>query len=367
MGLVLRCVVLVGLALAGWGGGPGQVFAASRHALVVGVQHYDELTDLDNPANDARAIRDVLADAGFVADLLIDPDHRQLVRALAGLSARIQPGDEVAFYFSGHGVELEGSNLMLARDTPAAEEGQEILLRRSALGLDDVLEEFRRRGARLSLVIIDACRDNPFPRRATRSPGGARGLAPVEPARGTFLMFAAGAGQTALDSLGEGDDSRWSVFTRVLLRHLVRPGVGLHQIGRDIRAEVEDLAATVGHPQFPAVYDEVRGDFILFPDGRRPALPELAQLPPVPQATSVPDPDPQGQRVAVGPALVTTPALVAGRVLTLAAEGPQICRRGPAGPKYDQICPEAGDVTATRPDSGLAPAGGGVAVLRRQP
>ena len=190
----------------------------------------------------------------------------------------------------------------------------------------------------------------------------------MEPARGTFLMFAAGVGQTALDSLGEDDDSQWSVFTRVLLRHLVRPGVGLHQIGRDIRAEVEDLAATVGHPQFPAVYDEVRGDFILFPDGSRPAVPEPVQRPPVPQAMPVPDPDRAGLQGSTDAAIVSRPALIGGRVLTLAQDGPRICRDGTAGPKFDQICTDdAGGVTATRPDGGPAPEGGGVAVLRRQP
>jgi hypothetical protein len=178
------------------------------------------------------------------------------------LSGRVSPGDEVVFYFAGHGVEIDGRNFLLPKDVPQALPGGEFLVTSRALALDSVLDLLRVRGARVSLLIVDACRDNPFPRQGTRSLGGSRGLGRVDsPPEGTFILFSAGNGQTALDRLSDNDPDQNSVFTRILLPRLAEPGVPIHELSRDVRTAVRQLARTVGHDQFPAVYDQFDGNF----------------------------------------------------------------------------------------------------------
>ena len=112
----------------------------------------------------------------------------------------------------------------------------------------------------MMLYVVDACRDNPFVNSNGRSIGGTRGLALVEPPSGTFVMFSAGAGETALDRLSDDDPNPNSVYTRTLLPRLRAPG-RIGDIARDVRREVRDLASKVNHIQTPAFYDEVIGDF----------------------------------------------------------------------------------------------------------
>ena len=112
----------------------------------------------------------------------------------------------------------------------------------------------------MMLYVVDACRDNPFVSSTGRSIGGTRGLTLVEPPSGTFVMFSAGAGETALDRLSDDDPNPNSVYTRVLLPRLKAPG-RIGDIARDVRRQVRNLASEVNHVQTPAYYDEVLGDF----------------------------------------------------------------------------------------------------------
>jgi uncharacterized caspase-like protein len=112
---------------------------------------------------------------------------------------RIAPGDEAAFFFAGHGVEIGGLNFLLPADVPRVASGEEEVLKASALSLSSFLEQARERKPQMALYVIDACRDNPFTNSGGRSIGGTRGLTLVEPPTGTFVMFSAGAGDTALD------------------------------------------------------------------------------------------------------------------------------------------------------------------------
>ena len=112
----------------------------------------------------------------------------------------------------------------------------------------------------MMLYVIDACRDNPFVNSTGRSIGGTRGLTLIEPPSGTFVMFSAGAGETALDRLSDGDTDPNSVYTRVLVPRLKTPGK-IGDIAREVRREVRKLASHVNHVQTPAFYDEVLGDF----------------------------------------------------------------------------------------------------------
>ncbi len=142
---------------------------------------------------------------------------------------------------------------------PQIEAGQEARLIHSALSESDVVLDLQQRGVRVAVVVLDACRDNPFKRPGVRSIGAERGLERIEPVRGVFTFYSAGLGQTALDRLSDADRDPNSVFTRVLVPELSKSGVDLTALAIDVREEVARLAATVGHDQRPAYYDETIG------------------------------------------------------------------------------------------------------------
>src|SRR5205085_8457856 len=119
------------------------------------------------------------------------------------------------------------------------------------------IADIRDKGARVAIMVIDACRDNPFPKTGTRSLGNSRGLNVKEPAEGVLSIYSAGFGQQALDRLSDNDPSRNSVFTRVFVEQLRKPGLNIIDLGEAVRDEVAGLAKTVNHPQVPAVYNQI--------------------------------------------------------------------------------------------------------------
>lgn len=251
------------------------VVAANRHALVIGIDDYAHVDPLLKARNDARAVHAALAAAGFRAELLLDADLMTMAERLEVFGEQIDPGDEVVFFFAGHGVEIDGRNYLLPADVPMPARGGDLIVRRSSLPLADVTGLMQRRGARISLVILDACRDNPFARAGTRAIGASRGLARVTATEGTYILFSAGEGQAALDRLSDNDPDPNSVFTRALLPRLTEPGLPLRTMVQQVRSDVRRLARTVGHDQFPAVYDQLDGDFSFLPAAMSEA-PQLA-------------------------------------------------------------------------------------------
>ena len=265
--------------------------AQNRHALIIGIDDYTHVAPLLKARNDAMAIAATLDGAGFQTDLVLDADQLEMATSLARLANRIAPGDEVVFFFAGHGVEIDGRNYLLPADVPMANPGQEIVLLSRALEVTTILDTLRGQGARISLLILDACRDNPFPQQGTRSLGGRRGLARVAAPEGTFIMFSAGDGQAALDRLSDDDPDPNSVFTRVLLPRLTQPGLPIHQLARDVRTEVRQIARQIDHEQFPAVYDQFDGEFALVLAGETlPAPPDPTNPDPPTPAPLVIDP-----------------------------------------------------------------------------
>ena len=182
-------------------------------------------------------------------------------RQLQLFASRLEAGDEALFFFAGHGVEIAGRNYLLPIDIPDANPGQEDFVKAEAIAVDQVLDTIRARGTRVSILVLDACRDNPFPKAGTRSLGGSRGLARMPAPEGTFIMYSAGVGQTALDRLSDNDPNPNSVFTRSLIPLLKQRGLSLTETARAVRRKVHKLASTISHNQRPAYYDEVTGDF----------------------------------------------------------------------------------------------------------
>lgn len=269
------------------------VSAQTRHAFVVGIDNYENVGSLAKARNDARAVAGALEEIGFRTQLLIDADETALLTELTRFSGQLDPGDEVVFYFAGHGVEIDGRNYLLPADVPSVQPGQELVVTRGALPVSDVIDQFNARGVRLSLLILDACRDNPFETLGTRSLGRSVGLGREEAPEGTFVMFSAGAGQQALDRLSTDDPNPNSVFTRVLLPRLTEPGLPLRTMVREVRSEVRALGRTVAHEQFPAVYDQLDGAFTFVPGVAVPAVDVIApQVPEIPQPGTVVATDP---------------------------------------------------------------------------
>jgi hypothetical protein len=239
---------------------------AKRVALVVGINKYDNLPrerQLVKAVNDARAVEVALKSVGFEVIKAEDVGRSAFNLAWQQLLNKLGPGDEVTVFFSGHGVEIEGGNYLIPRDVPAVGTGEVRRLKNESLSFDEMRRDLAAQGPRITVFILDACRDNPFADTRGRSIGGAKGLVPVQAEQGTFIMFAAGARESALDRLDDKDGDPNSVYTRKLLPLLKEPGLRLPDLAQRVRGEVRQLASTVGHRQSPAYYDEGADDVCL--------------------------------------------------------------------------------------------------------
>jgi hypothetical protein len=247
------------LAAAALAAAPAQ---ARRLALVIGNDSYQHADPLTNARADARAVAAALRDTDFEVTLKLDLPLQGMKEATRNFKNQVRGGDEVIFYYSGHGVQIDGNNFMIPVDT-AGESADQI--KDDSIPLQRVLDDMQDQKAKFTLAIIDACRDNPF-----RSNGRAirtRGLAPVTAADGQAVLYSAGTGQEALDNLGSGDANPNGVFTRVLIREMKRPGASFDQVIHDVRNQVVELAKSVGHDQTPGYYSQFTGDFYFIPPG----------------------------------------------------------------------------------------------------
>lgn len=259
---------------------------ARRLALVVGNDNYKNVAPLKNARSDAKAIADALQSLGFDVTLKQDLNLTSLKSALREFKTKVGGGDEVIFYFSGHGVQFEGTNYLVPTDIVAESEAQ---VEDDAVPLQRVLDDLRDQKARFALAIVDACRDNPFKGQG-RAIGG-RGLAPVQAANGQMVLYSAGAGQSALDRLGPNDANPNGVFTRVLIKQINRPGVPVDRMLKNVRDEVVQLAKSANHEQVPAIYDQSIGDFY-FKSGSPDAATPPAAAAPVMNVSTAPAPAP---------------------------------------------------------------------------
>jgi uncharacterized caspase-like protein len=160
---------------------------AKRVALVVGINRYDHLPaerQLAKAVNDARAVEATLRSVGFDVIRVEDVGRSAFNLAWQQLLNKVGPGDEVAMYFSGHGVEIDGVNYLVPRDIPAVSTGEIRRLKNEALSFDEIRRDLAAMGPKLSLFILDACRDNPFTDTRGRSVGGSKGLVPVQAEQG---------------------------------------------------------------------------------------------------------------------------------------------------------------------------------------
>ncbi len=237
------------------------VLASKKVALVIGNDQYQNVPGLNKAVNDASTIASVLSQTGFEVLQVNDASRRGISQKIHEFVSRVEPGDTAMFYYAGHGIEIDGQNYLLPVDIPAAEPGQENFVKAESIPLESVLSRLRARHAQLNIVVLDACRNNPFKSSTQRGVGSTRGLAAVSPPKGTFILYSADAGEAALDALSESDANPNSVFTRILAPLILKPDIHLAALARDVRKQVRALANTVQHEQTPAYYDAVLGDF----------------------------------------------------------------------------------------------------------
>lgn len=231
-----------------------------RKALVIGNDLYRNVTRLDNARADARAMSQSLQTLGFNVTLALDQTERGLKETLRNFKSSVEGGDEVVVFYAGHGVQIGTTNYLLPVDIAGQNEEQ---VRDEAIQMQRILDDMQERRTGFLLMIVDACRDNPF-KVAGRTLGG-RGLAPTAAATGQMVIFSAGTGQQALDKLGADDKEPNGLFTRLFLREMEKPGVSVDRVLRTVRTEVARLARSVGHEQTPALYDQSLGDFFFKP------------------------------------------------------------------------------------------------------
>jgi uncharacterized caspase-like protein len=237
--------------------------AQDRLAFVVGIDKYQKLEPLKKAGNDAVAVGAALEKLGFSVDVLRDADRRTFNRTLSDFLNKIKPGAIVYFHFSGHGVSLDGDSYLIPADMELPRAGDREFVKREAIRLSELVDSFRAAQAQARIMVIDACRENPFAAKGVRSIGTRGGLALVPAPKGTLIMYSASDGQLALDGLGPDDKEPTSVYTRTLLKHLAQADTDLVTAARAIRAEVERIAASIGHEQRPAYYDELSEELIL--------------------------------------------------------------------------------------------------------
>ena len=263
--------------------------AEKRVALVIGNDDYKNVPKLLKAVNDARTMGETLKQLGFSVLVAENQSRRQFSEALLAFDKMIEPGDTAFFFYAGHGFEIAGQNYLLPTDVPAATEGQEELVRDSSILADRIIERLQNKNVRTSILVFDACRNNPFERAGTRAIAGGGGLAPMtQLPEGVFSVFSAGPRQTALDRLSDGDVNPNSVFTRVFAKELLKPGKNLVQVAQYTRRIVSEMTEAVKHKQMPVYFDQMVDDVFLSGAANEPAkdtktlsLQEVAALPPV--------------------------------------------------------------------------------------
>ncbi len=233
--------------------------ASNRFALVIGNDIYKHVDPLEKAANDARAMGRALELAHFQTKVVVNASRTQMNTAINRFVNDVKGGGVGVFFFAGHGVQVNNQNFLIPVDLQDIQSEADIADQGVSLqGLQDKLAEAR---VKFSLLVVDACRNNPLPKMAGRSLGGTRGLTQASSAEGQIVVFSAGANQHALDKLSSSDHNPNGVFTREFLPLLTKPGVTIRDAVLQVRSSVRARAKSVDHEQFPAIYDQAEGDF----------------------------------------------------------------------------------------------------------
>jgi len=219
-----------------------------RQALVIGNSEYTHAGALRNPVNDAQAISDTLRQLDFEVMTLTNASQREMEQSIRDFGKNLQGRNGVGlFFYAGHGMQIDGENYLLPIDIdPVTEED----VRYDAVPLGRLLGQMRSSGNQMNLIVLDACRNNPFARSFRSS---SKGLAQVIAPTGSFISYATAPGQVAAD--GEGDNG---LFTAKLLDHMKTPGLKLEDVFKQVRVDVQQES---NNRQVPWDSSSLTGDF----------------------------------------------------------------------------------------------------------
>jgi uncharacterized caspase-like protein len=226
--------------------------AAKRIALVIGNGDYNHVVDLNNPINDADLMEKTLRDVGFEVMRYNNLDQRGMKQAMLDFGRLLKADTEASmFYYAGHGIEVNGTNYLVPTDADTRSTQEADIQNVSVNAFLGLMESSP---VPLNVVVLDACRNNPF--RALRS-SGSGGLAPVKAPRGTYVAYATAPGTVAADG-----DGKNSPFTLALAENIKKPGLTLEGVFKQTRLVVQD--ATAG-AQLPFDSSAITGDFYFVP------------------------------------------------------------------------------------------------------
>jgi hypothetical protein len=218
-------------------------------ALVIGNSAYPDGDDLDNPVNDAADLGAKLKGYGFDVIIAFDCTAKEMDKQLKIFRTLLETHEVALFFFAGHGMQIDGSNYLLAVDTDMETEDD---AKFSSLSLDKVVDAMAKSQASTKIIILDACRSNPWERKWHRGPG-VRGLASVYAPKGTIIGFATSPGEVAFDGTG-----RNGTYTAALLEHIEAPDCSIETMFKRVR---NTAAAASGGKQTSWEHTSLSGEF----------------------------------------------------------------------------------------------------------
>lgn len=222
--------------------------AAKRVALVIGNSDYEHIAPLKNPKNDAATMASALEKVGFEVTTVIDADTRKMKSAFLKFGRQLRKGvDASVFYYAGHAVQYNGENYLIPTPAKILDKDE---LDFEAVNINSLMRLLNVARDSVNMVILDACRNNPFP-ESTRSTS--RGLAPVSAPRGTYIAYSTAPGNVAYD--GDGDNSE---YTKALASAITEPGLEIAQVFRKVR---RDVITATGEKQIPWESSSIVGNF----------------------------------------------------------------------------------------------------------
>ena len=251
---VFLLVLFMGVAL----------FAQQKHALVIGNSTYTGISRLGNPVNDANDMEAALKGLGFTVEKVLNGNLDQMETAVMNLVERLKVSQNSYgfFYYAGHGVQAGGSNYLIP--VTASNILSENHLRERAVSVQTLLDNLNDAGNELNMVVLDACRDNPF----GWARGGSRGLSLVSAPAGSIVMYATSANSTAADGTG-----RNGLFTGQLLTNLKTPGLSVYEVFDKTGEDVLKASGGIQNPEISLRYFAADSTYL----GERPApMPESA-------------------------------------------------------------------------------------------
>ena len=287
-------------------------------ALVIGNSDYKYVPKLANPKNDADGMNAALQGLGFEVIKVIDGSNSELDEALVAFSKRLTGAKVGLFYYAGHGVQSQGANYLIPVDANITEDYQ---LRTKALDSSTVLDVMNFSGCSLNMVILDACRDNPW-KSTGRSIAGSRGLSVIGNApQGAIIVYATDPGQVAQDGSGKN-----GTFTEALLKHIATPGIDVKAMFDRVGA---DVSKGTGGKQNPWISSKFYGSYYLKADEASNAAKAPVQAP------SAKDSGTQASSASTVP---VAPAAFAELFVTADRSGAEVFvngkKLGPAGAIY---------------------------------